>query len=391
MEFSIQSDFSRLRQDAGLTVKEAAALLAISLSTAYRYDSGDSAPRMADLAALRGLRPLRSRRGKNLRREWFTFIDLFAGIGGLRRAFEGIGGHCMFASERDRYSQRTYRANFHCNHELAGDIREAGSRDIPRHDVLLAGSPREAQGTLFFEVTRIIADHRPAAFLLENVKNLMSHDRGNTFRVIRQTLEQELGYVIDYRVIDASAFLPQHRERIIIVGFQSDVGFRFKSLHIPDKGLGPTLETVLHPEDGTEKPEEGYTEGTLAWVLVKYTLTKHLWTYLQDYARKHREKGNGFGFGLVGPGDVARMLSARYYKDGSSILVRQSHRPPRRLTPRECARLMGFDEPGESLWRIPVSDTQAYRQFGDASAVPVIEAVAGHMEPCLRRAIARRL
>jgi DNA (cytosine-5)-methyltransferase 1 len=411
MEQTTQSDFSRLRQDAGMTVKEAAALLAISLSTAYRYDSGETAPRMAELAALRGMGPLRSARERNKRREWFSFIDLFAGIGGLRRAFEGIGGHCVFTSEWDKYSQLTYRANFRCDHELAGDIREVDPKNIPHHDVLLAGFPCqpfsiagvskknalnrphgfacEAQGTLFFEMARIIADHRPAAFLLENVKNLVSHDRGNTFRVIRQTLEQELGYVVDYRVIDARSFLPQHRERIIIVGFRSDAGFRFNRLHIPDRGLGPTLETILHPEDGTEEAEEGFTEGTLAKVSAKYTLTEHLWTYLQNYAQKHREKGNGFGFGLVGPGDVARTLSARYYKDGSSILVRQAHRPPRRLTPRECARLMGFDGPDEPRWRIPVSDTQAYRQFGDSSAIPVIEAVAGHMEPCLRRVIVR--
>ena len=239
----------------------------------------------------------------------------------------------------------------------------------------------ESQGTLFFDVARIIAHHRPPFFLLENVKNLLNHDRGRTFRVIRNTLESDLGYRLHARVINARSWVPQHRERIFLVGFRDHTTFSFDDIAIPDPAEGPRLITILHPEDGSEVPEDGYTEGPRAKVASRYTLSQHLWTYLQAYAEKHRRRGNGFGFGLVGPDDVTRTLSARYYKDGSEILVRQRGKRPRRLTPRECARLMGFDRPDIPPFRIPVSDTQAYRQFGNAVAVPVAVAVARHMEP----------
>ena len=334
----------------------------------------------------------------------FGFVDLFAGIGGLRRGFEAVGGHCVFTSEWNAYSQKTYRANFPFdNHEIAGDIREVDARDVPDHDVLLAGFPCQpfsiagvskknalgrphgfrcdAQGTLFFDVARIIEHHRPRAFLLENVKNLLSHDQGRTFNVIRHALKEELGYHVHAGVIDAQSFVPQHRERIFIVGFRDDVPFDFGGLPKPPRR--PTLSSILHPEDGSELAEEPYTVGHKAAVADKYTLTEHLWGYLQGYAEKHRAAGNGFGFGLVGPDDVARTLSARYYKDGSEILIRQRHKPPRRLTPRECARLMGFDRPGSRKFEIPVSDTQAYKQFGNAVVVPVVEAVARLMAPWL--------
>jgi DNA (cytosine-5)-methyltransferase 1 len=241
---------------------------------------------------------------------------------------------------------------------------------------------------LFFDVARIIAFHRPAAFLLENVKNLKNHDRGNTFAVIFNALTKDLGYRVQTRIIDAKSFVPQHRERIFIVGFRDDNDFSFDDLVLPDALSGPRLGTILHPEDGSETPDPQYTEGPRGLVLPKYTLSGHLWGYLQGYAEKHRAKGNGFGFGLVGRNDVARTLSARYFKDGSEILVRQSGRKnPRRLTPRECARLMGFDRPGGSAFRIPVSDTQAYKQFGNSVVVPVVEAVARHMRPFISAAI----
>ena len=242
----------------------------------------------------------------------------------------------------------------------------------------------EAQGTLFYEVARIIKHHRPAAFLLENVKNLISHDKGKTFEVIKKTLREELGYTIQFRVIDAAHFVPQHRERIIIVGFREEVGFDISTLKLPEKQSGPKLESILHPEDGTEIPETNFTEGNIARVAAKYTLTENLWNYLQAYAAKHKAAGNGFGCSVVGPKDIARTLSARYYKDGSEILIQQKGKRPRRLTPRECARLMGFDAPTESDFRIPVSDTQAYRQFGNSVAVPVIEAVAEHLKLSLK-------
>lgn len=332
----------------------------------------------------------------------FRFIDLFAGIGGMRLGFEAAGGRCVFTSEWNSKAQTTYRANFG-DEDIAGDITLIAAEDVPAHDVLLAGFPCqpfsiagvskknalgrphgflcEAQGTLFFDVARIIAHHRPKAFLLENVKNLVSHDRGNTFRVIREVLENELGYSIKWRVIDAKAFVPQHRERILIAGFRESSAFDFDLADVPDPELGPRLRSILHPEDGTEPAEPPYTDGPLASVADKYTLTPRLWNYLRGYAEKHRAKGNGFGFGLVGPEDTTRTLSARYYKDGSEILVRRAEGAPRRLTPRECARLMGFDRPGREPFEIPVSDTQAYRQFGNAVVVPVIEAVASAMTP----------
>lgn len=338
----------------------------------------------------------------------FTFIDLFAGIGGLRRGFEAIGGKCIFTSEWDAFSAKTYRANFpDDDHPISGDITKIDPHQIPDFDVLLAGFPCqpfsiagvskknalnrahgfacEAQGTLFFDLAQIINIKRPAAFLLENVKNLQSHDKGRTFAVIRDVLERELGYHISVRVIDAKSYLPQHRERIMIAGFRSDIGFDLGKMVVPNVASGPKLRSILHPEDGTERPDGHFTLGNIARVSEKYTLSDHLWRYLQDYSAKHKAKGNGFGFGLVGPDDVSRTLSARYHKDGSEILIRQTGKNPRRLTPRECARLMGFDGPKGNAFVIPVSDTQAYRQFGNSVAVPVIEAVARHMEPYLRK------
>lgn len=336
----------------------------------------------------------------------FTFIDLFAGIGGMRLPFERLGGECVFTSEWDKYSVRTYVANFGHDHEVAGDITAIDEKDIPAHTVLLAGFPCqpfsiagvskknalgrphgflcETQGTLFFDVARIIAYHRPAAFLLENVKHLVRHDGGRTFEVIMRTLTDELGYHVDWRVIDAAAFVPQHRERTLIVGLR-DRDSSYMDLALPNAADGPRLSTILHPEDGSEPAEEPYTSGQLAKVSDKYTLTPHLWRYLQDYAAKHQAAGNGFGFGLVGPGDVARTLSARYFKDGSEILVRRESGQPRRLTPRECSRLMGFDSFGGKPFTIPVSDTQAYRQFGNAVVPQVVDAVARHLVPRLVR------
>jgi DNA (cytosine-5)-methyltransferase 1 len=342
----------------------------------------------------------------------FTFIDLFAGIGGLRRGFESIGGKCVFTSEWDKYSQKTYAANFpNDDHEINGDITKVDAADIPAHDVLLAGFPCQpfsiagvskknalgrahgfedkTQGTLFFDVKRIIEHHRPAAFLLENVRNLIGHDKGRTFQTIKDVLEKDLGYTIDYRVIDGRYWTPQHRERIFIVGFRKDQAFRFADMKIPD--AAPKLEVILHPGDGSEVPDQRFTVGNSGRVADKYTLTDHLWNYLQRYKEKHQAAGNGFGFGLVGPGDVARTLSARYYKDGSEILVkREGQSVPRRLTPRECARLMGFDSAQGNEFIIPVSDTQAYRQFGNSVVVPAVKAVAEHMKPHLFRALGKK-
>lgn len=392
------SEFSLLRQHTGLTIPEVAELAGYTERTIYRWEDGKTRPKKAVIELLKS----RKIKGQQIKMS-FNFIDLFAGIGGMRLGFEAVGGKCVFTSEWNTYAQQTYLANFDCeDHEVAGDITKIQAEEIPPHDVLLAGFPcqpfsiagvskknalnrphgflDETQGTLFFDLARIIQYHRPKAFLLENVKNLVNHDKGNTFKVIKRVLE-ELDYKIRYKVIDARSWVPQHRERIIIVGFREENNFEFDDLVIPNPFDGPKLKTILHPEDGSEKAEKHFTEGEKATVTSRYTLTDHLWEYLQAYAEKHRQKGNGFGFGLVGEDDIARTLSARYYKDGSEILIRQEGKNPRRLTPRECARLMGFDEPGKSNFKIPVSDTQAYKQFGNAVVVPVIEAVARHMLP----------
>jgi DNA (cytosine-5)-methyltransferase 1 len=336
----------------------------------------------------------------------FTFIDLFAGIGGIRLGFESIGGHCVFTSEWNDWSKKTYQANFGEEENFVGDIVPFAAEDIPDHDVLLAGFPCQpfsiagvskknalgrphgfectTQGTLFFDVARIIAAKRPKAFLLENVKNLVSHNKGNTFDVILHTLEHELGYNVFWKIIDGQSWVPQHRERIIIVGFKDEVDFSWDNLVIPDRHL--QLKNILHPEDGTEAPQPPYTTGAKGKVHNKYVLSDKLWKYLQDYAAKHKAKGNGFGYGLVTGDDIARTLSARYYKDGSEILIsRGTKKNPRRLTPRECARLMGFDD----SYKIVVSDTQAYKQFGNSVVVPVIKAVAKMMEPFIVESIER--
>lgn len=395
------SEFSRLRTSAGISVDALADMAGFSRSTVYRWERGQTRPRRAALKLLDGM--IRESRAAMPQGKAFRFIDLFAGIGGLRRGFDEWG-ECVFTSEWDKYSQKTYLANYECEHEVTGDITKVAVETIPAHDLLLAGFPcqpfsiagvskknalnrphgflDETQGTLFFNVAKIIQHHRPRAFLLENVKNLVNHDKGRTFEVIHRTLV-ELGYQIHWKVINSKAFVPQQRERIFIVGFREKNDFTFADLVLPDPLNGPKLRSILHPEDGTEAPDSHYTRGNIASVSEKYTLTDHLWRYLQGYADKHKAAGNGFGFGLVGPGDIARTLSARYYKDGSEILVEQKGKNPRRLTPRECARLMGFDEPDGSEFIIPVSDTQAYRQFGNAVVVPVVRAVAEHMLPWL--------
>jgi DNA (cytosine-5)-methyltransferase 1 len=390
------TDFGTLLQQAGWSVPDAAKILGYSEGHIYRWKRGEETPRDGVLHLLRHEIGALTRSPAD---SAFTFIDLFAGIGGLRKAMEGAGGRCVFTSEWDRFAKQTYHANFPDNRPIAGDIREVEAADIPHHDVLVAGFPcqpfsiagvskknalgrlhgflDETQGTLFFDVLRILMHHRPQAFLLENVKNLKSHDQGRTFEVIRRALTDELGYTLETRIIDAAHFVPQHRERIVMVGFREVTDFSFDDMQIPRRG-NRKMRHVLHPEDGTENPESHFTVGPDARVSDKYTLSDKLWRYLQDYAAKHKAKGNGFGFGLVDGDCVARTLSARYYKDGSEILVsRGEGQNPRRLSPRECARLMGYDE----SFRIPVSDTQAYRQFGNSVAVPVFAEVARLMRP----------
>ena len=338
-----------------------------------------------------GLRPAR-----------FAFIDLFAGIGGFRKAFAQVGGKCVFSCEVDRFAREMYSANFNTTrHPFSGDIFDVDACEVPPHDVLLAGFPcppfsiagiskrnslgREhgfedkKQGLLFFEIARLLRHHRPKAFLLENVKNLLSHDKGRTFETMLGVLEEELGYTVHYKVVNARGFVPQNRARVFIAGFREEQSFDF-GLVKPLSGRQPVLGDILHPEDGSEPVEPRFTEGPLARVRGKFYVTPGYWQYMQEYAAKHRAKGNGFGYGLFGPGDTARTLLSRYYKDGSEILVETGGATPRKLTPRECSRLMGFDRPGEACFRIPVSNTQAYRLFGNAVVVPVVEAIARLIE-----------
>lgn len=309
----------------------------------------------------------------------FTFIDLFAGMGGFRLAMQAQGGKCVFSSEWNKYAQKTYLANF--GEMPFGDItKEMTKSYIPQNfDVLCAGFPcqpfsiagvskkkslgRETgfkdktQGTLFFDVADIISRHRPKAFFLENVKNLMSHDKGNTFKVIKGTLE-ELRYSLHYLVMDGQTYVPQHRERIMIVGFDQDIFHGKERFAFPEqKQSTRSIKEILDPD-----------------IDEKYTLSDKLWNYLQNYAEKHRAKGNGFGFGMVDLNGISRTLSARYYKDGSEILIPQTGgKNPRRLSPRECARLMGY--PDE--YRLnQVSDVQAYKQCGNSVVVPLITAVS---------------
>lgn len=316
------------------------------------------------------------------RKNPFKFIELFAGIGGFRLAFEKLGARCVFASEWDDYAVKTYEANF--GSTPTGDITKVDPYSIPDHDILTAGFPCQpfsiagvtkhnalgnlhgfehlTQGNLFFEVAKIIAAKRPAAFLLENVKNLLRHDRGKTFEKILEVLEDELQYQVKPVLLDAQLIVPQHRERVYLIGFREPTNFILSDL----PNLRPRISDIL------ERRVDG-----------KYTLTDHLWTYLQNYAEKHRAKGNGFGFGLTKPNGIARTLSARYYKDGSEILIPQRKgKNPRRLTPRECARLMGFPD----SFRIVVSDTRAYKQFGNSVVVPVVEHIATAMISALTEA-----
>ena len=311
------------------------------------------------------------------------FIDLFCGIGGFRLAFERAGARCVFSSDWDKFSRQTYAANF--GETPHGDIHSVAVADIPKFDILCGGFPCQPfslagvskknslgrkhgfedvkQGNLFFSIADILDYHKPPAFVLENVKHLVRHDKGRTFEIIYNTLTDALGYQVYWKVINADSVVPQSRQRIFLVGFKPGRVFEFPEF----PAEGPKLASILDPN----VPE-------------KYTLTDHLWNYLQNYAKKHQAAGNGFGFGLVTGNDVARTLSARYHKDGSEILISQGPRKnPRRLTPRECAKLMGYPDD----FKIVVSDTQAYRQFGNSVVVPVVERIAKRVVESLQRPV----
>jgi DNA (cytosine-5)-methyltransferase 1 len=317
----------------------------------------------------------------------FTFIDLFAGVGGFRLALQSLGGECVFSSEWDKMAQRTYYANF--GEIPFGDITKVETKEwIPKKfDLLCGGFPcqpfsiagvskknslgrkhgfeDEKQGNLFFHIAEIIETHRPKAFFLENVKNLVSHDKGNTFKVIEKTL-RDLGYSFHFKVLNGKHFVPQNRQRTFMVGFDINVfkdkeNFNFPVLPPPTKKIKDILEKKVDP---------------------KYTLTAHLWKYLQDYSQKHKEKGNGFGFGLVDLNGITRTMSARYYKDGSEILIPQKSENPRRLSVREAARLQGYPD---KFIVDAVSMNQGYKQFGNSVVVPLIQTIGESIVEIINR------
>jgi DNA (cytosine-5)-methyltransferase 1 len=300
----------------------------------------------------------------------FTFIDLFAGIGGMRIAFEKVGGECVFSSEWDKYAQQTYTANF--GDTPHGDITQVKLSDVPRHDILIGGFPcqpfsnaglkrgfEDTRGTLFFDVARIIDHRKPSMVLLENVKGFISHDKGRTMAVVKETLE-DLGYNVFHKVLNARDFgVPQNRERIFIVAINKkkmgSIGFEYPLPRKVETKVGDILDS---------KVDE------------KYTISNKLWAGHKRRLKEHREKGNGFGYSLFNAkSPYTSTISARYYKDGSEILIEQKDANPRKLSPREAARLQGFPE----KFKIPVSDNQAYKQFGNSVAIPVIHAIAKAM------------
>lgn len=382
----------KMKRKLGMQVSEAAEFLGVSGTTVRRWaKNGTLIPDLTDREtgyryySIESLKSFLDDRFRGKIRKMpgvldgkvpFRFIDLFSGIGGLRIPFDEMGGTCVFSSEIDRYAVKTYETMF--GEKPHGDITKIPEEEIPPHDILIAGFPCQpfsiagvskynslgwghgfkhtTKGTLFFDIARILAYHKPKAFMLENVKNLRSHNRGKTFSVIMQTLKDELGYkTVEAKVLDARYVVPQHRERIFIVGFLKETSFSLPEL--PDGG--PQLKDILDPE-----PDP------------KYTLSDKLWSYLQGYAEKHRARGNGFGYGLADFKGITRTLSARYYKDGSEILIPQEGKNPRRLSPAECSKLMGFPRKYSQL---PVSDTQAYKQFGNAVVVPVVRHVARNL------------
>ena len=343
----------------------------------------------------------------------FTFIDLFAGIGGMRKAFENASGECVFTSEIDKFAQETYNANYP-GHDIHSDIREIESEDIPSHDVLLAGFPCQPfsisgvskrnslgmkhgfkcqiQGTLFFEIARVLEHHRPKAFLLENVKNLVYHDNGNTYRTIFNTLSEDLDYQLSCRIINSQMWVPQKRERVFIVGFNrqyltsrdiQSVSLLY-DIDAPPSQEWPMLGSLLHSQD--ETPEIPYTyvldnESCKLIVNPKYTLSDAFWSCLLEHKRRHRKAGNGFGYRMIDDphNDVSLTLAACYGGGIYAGLINQHNKNPRVMTPRECARLMGFDD----SFVIPVSDSQAYKQFGNSVVVPCVEAIACKMAELL--------
>jgi DNA (cytosine-5)-methyltransferase 1 len=393
------------RQLTGMSQREFANFLDLPPSgerMVAGWESGEHQPSRQRLQAIKSINnnvPF----PKSERKEGFRFIDLFAGIGGIRLPFQELGGNCVFSSEWDKFSQKTYAANF--GEVPDGDITKIAASEIPSHDLLLAGFPCQAfsqaglkrgfldtRGTMFFEIQRILAFHRPSAFLLENVKQLKGHDKGRTLRTIlsilrgedapaipddipisaeaRKSLSKKLDYDVSFKVLRANDFgVPQKRERVYIVGFDRKFHPKGTAEQVLQSLLtvenGPKLGAILEKLDKTSR--------------AKYTISDKLWTGHQRRLKEHRDRGNGFGYSLFNAESAfCNTISARYYKDGSEILIDQSEfgDNPRKLTPRECARIQGFPD---EFRLSQVSDAQCYRQFGNSVSVPVIRAIATRM------------
>lgn len=365
------ADIKQKRTRLGLTQKEFSDALGLSKygdRTLRRWENGESTPSAIELTFIKNFPETPPYNFSNIATH-FLFADLFAGIGGLRLPFQELGGKCVFTSEWDTFAKKTYRINF--GDEPHGDITQVNIEDIPHFDILLAGFPcqpfsqaglrkgfNDTRGTLFFEIEKIIQAKRPSAFLLENVKQLGRHNKGHTIKVIEEHL-RAIGYSFETKVLRAADFgVPQNRERLFIVGFDNArLGKSASNFSFP---LGPKTPTRLG--DILDKSVD-----------TKYTIGSKLYEGHIRRKEEHIRKGNGFGFSLFNEDSIyTNTLSARYYKDGSEILIEQRGNNPRKLTPRECARLQGFPE----NFIIPVSDTQAYKQFGNSVAVPVVRALA---------------
>ena len=402
------------REGLGLTQKAFAELLGMSEAgerTVRGWELGEHFPTSAKRAQIENLPDtalLRSPFGSDPDSADFSFIDLFAGIGGIRYPFQKQGGHCVFTSEWDKFSKKTYAANY--GEIPNGDITKIAAADIPKHDVLLAGFPCQAfsqaglkqgfndtRGTMFFEIQRILAHHRPKAFLLENVKQLKGHDQGRTLKTIlailegrtvpeisesvpmsdeaRQSLGQKLNYRVGYRVLKATNFgVPQSRERVYIIGFDRDQVTAADEKDICSEILDRLSKITAETRVGDILEDSSKIDP-------KYTISDKLLAGHKRRLEEHKKKGNGFGYSVfTADSAYTNTISARYYKDGSEVLIDQSGigKNPRKLTPRECARLQGF--PPEFNVDA-VSDCQNYRQFGNSVSVPVIEAIVAEMKP----------
>lgn len=371
---NLSNEIKNKRQQLGLTQKEFADALGMGKSgdrTLRRWENGETKPSKLEFDRIMSFAKTVPFPNVSEDKCTYRFVDLFAGIGGIRIPFQELGCRCVFSSEWDSHAQKTYKVNY--GDQPAGDITKIEASSIPNFDIVLGGFPcqpfsqaglhkgfADTRGTLFFEIERIVEEKRPKAFLLENVKQLAGHDHGRTLKVIIEHL-QALNYCVSYKILRAADFgVPQNRERIYIVGFNCnyynispDYSFPFPIPAKPKTSLGDILEKKVDS---------------------KYTISDKLWAGHQRRKLEHQAKGNGFGFSLfTGKSEYVNTISARYYKDGSEILIDQGNgKNPRKLTPRECARLQGFPE----QFIIPVSDMQAYKQFGNSVAVPVIRAIA---------------